>query len=76
MFAKGAWSFYTLFEEAANEVPNSIYLIYQGREWTYLEVKLIVWQRANYFLSQGIKRRGRLLACDVKNRPRRDRYDE
>jgi hypothetical protein len=49
--------FYAL-EEVAAKAPNRIFLVYQGREWTYMEIKLQTQRYANYFLSIGIKSKG------------------
>ena len=58
MLAKDRCNFFYILEEAANAVPNRAYLVYQGKEWTYMEVKLLAQQYGNYFLSLGINSRG------------------
>lgn len=56
--AKDRVNFFYVLEDAAKAAPNTVYLVYQGKEWTYLESKLQVQRFANYFLSLGVKPRG------------------
>ena len=58
MLAKDRCNFFYILEEAANAAPNRVSLVYQGKEWTYMEVKLLAQRYGNYFLSLGIKSRG------------------
>ena len=50
-----------------NAAPNRVCLVYQGKEWTYLDVKLLAQRYGNYFLSLGIKSRGSYLVIFVAN---------
>jgi len=56
--AKDRCNFFYVLEDAANAVPNRVYLVYQGKEWTYKEVKLQAQRFGNYFLSLGVKSKG------------------
>ena len=58
MLAKDRCNFFYAFEDAALAAPNRGCLHYQGKEWTYSQVKLIAQQWGNYFLSQGVRPRG------------------
>jgi hypothetical protein len=56
--AKDRCNFFYTLEDAANAVPNNVFLVYQGREWTYMEIKLQAQRFGNYFLSLGVKPKG------------------
>ena len=58
MLAKDRCNFFYAFEDSTQAAPNRVCLHYQGKEWTYTQVKLIAQQWGNYFLSQGVKPRG------------------
>jgi hypothetical protein len=58
MLAKDKLNFFYQFEEVADAVPTRSYLVYEGKEWTYDEVRIIAQKYGNWFLSQGIKPRG------------------
>lgn len=56
--AKDRCNFFYALEDSASAVPNRVYLVYQGKEWTYMELKLQVQRFGNYFLSLGVKPKG------------------
>lgn len=56
--AKDRCNFFYALEDTVEAVPNNIALVYNGKEWTYVELKLMVQRAANYFLSIGIKSKG------------------
>jgi acyl-CoA synthetase (AMP-forming)/AMP-acid ligase II len=56
--AQDRCNFFYVLEDAANAVPNRVYLVYQGKEWSYKEFKLQAQRFGNYFLSLGVKPRG------------------
>jgi hypothetical protein len=58
MLAADKCNFFYALEEAAAAAPDRVYLVYQGREWTYMETKLEVQRYGNYFLSLGVKSKG------------------
>jgi hypothetical protein len=58
MLAKDQCNLFYALEGVANRAPNSVFLVYQGKEWTYKEALLQVQRYGNYFLSLGIKPRG------------------
>ena len=76
MLAKDHCNFFYTFEETAMAVPNTVFLHYQGKEWTYMQSKLVIQQWGNYFLSQGVKPRGipHEQGGDVDYRPRCDGF--
>lgn len=59
--------FYAL-EEHVRVRPDKLFIIYQGREWTFQGVYQRVLQWANYFLTLGIKPRD-VVALNFTNKP-------
>ena len=51
-------NFFFILEDQANAMPNQILLHYQGKEWTYHQVRVLTQRYGNYFLSLGINSGG------------------
>lgn len=58
MLAKDQCNFFYILEDVAKRVPNKVFLVYQGKEWTFGETLLQAQRFGNYFLSLGVKSRG------------------
>jgi len=58
-------NFWYQFEETTQASPNSVFLVYQGQEWTYGEFLRQAKQSANYFLDLGIKPDGSAFYCHI-----------